>query len=385
MKPPVKLIASLVVSFCAAVTSAGLAFAQDHATSTTAMPSAYVYVATVTASRANNTAQLYGYSADANGILTVLAGSPFWTQSTGYSPSVAHTASWLFVSDGISIYSFSIASNGSLKEVSSVNTEQYTGTTASVVFLFLDRTGSTLYAQLQDGSAGSSILFFHKNGTTGTLTYFGTVSTDSAELEQPFSLIGDNDYGYAVSCVQQSAEFYAARRNSDGSLTPFTIEPTVPDYPNDKYCAFGQAADRANNLAVGFVTEQSQLTQLGVYTADSSGNLTTNSTYQNMPDSAVGDPAQLQISPAGTLLAVGGTNGLQVFHFNGGNPITQYTPLLTDDEIWGLTWDTHSHLYGIGPSNQLYAFTITTTEYHQVSGSPYVLSVEPTSITVLSK
>jgi hypothetical protein len=35
------------------------------------------------------------------------------------------------------------------------------------------------------------------------------------------------------------------------------------------------------------------------------------------------------MSPSGKLLAVAGTTGLQVFHFNGSNPIKPYTGLLT--------------------------------------------------------
>jgi hypothetical protein len=34
-------------------------------------------------------------------------------------------------------------------------------------------------------------------------------------------------------------------------------------------------------------------------------------------------------SPSGKLVAVGGTAGLQIFHFNGANPLTRATGLLT--------------------------------------------------------
>ena len=60
---------------------------------------------------------------------------------------------------------------------------------------------------------------------------------------------------------------------------------------------------------------------MATYTADSAGNLTTNSTYSNMPSVLVGAVVDYWMSPSGKYLAVGGTSGLQIFHFNGANPI----------------------------------------------------------------
>ncbi|MGA8621867.1 MAG: hypothetical protein WB660_25500 [Candidatus Sulfotelmatobacter sp.] len=61
---------------------------------------------------------------------------------------------------------------------------------------------------------------------------------------------------------------------------------------------------------------------LYVYTADSSGELTTTSTMANMPKTAVTELLDMSMAPSGRLLAVSGTTGLQVFHFNGSSPIT---------------------------------------------------------------
>jgi hypothetical protein len=139
-----------------------------------------------------------------------------------------------------------------------------------------------------------------------------------------------------------------------------------------------------NNLAVGFIFYNGEgPTQLGVYTADSSGNLTTNSTYQNMPAIAVGIPNRMAASPAGNLLAVGGNQGLQVFHFNGSNPITPYTGRLAWRQTYDLGWDNHNHLYSIG-LGAVQAWRITTTGWKQAAGSPYPMNA-PLAITVLSK
>jgi hypothetical protein len=88
------------------------------------------------------------------------------------------------------------------------------------------------------------------------------------------------------------------------------------------------------------------------------------------------------MSPAGNLLAVAGTNGLQVFYFNGGNPITPYTGRLAWRETYDLGWDKHNHLYSIG-LGAVQAWRITTTGWKQALGSPYPMS--PLALTVLSK
>jgi len=275
---------------------------------TTTSPAAYVYVIS---SLSNNTSELDGYSADSNGVLTRLAGSPFWTSNSVYATGLANTAHWLFVSDGVYIYSFSIASNGTLKQVSSINAQNFTdGTCGEVGSLFLDHTGSTVYAlNIYSDCANNTIQFFSKNSSTGALTYLGT-SAPSAALWGPVSFIGDNLYAYNASFIQMSAAFYAVTRSSNGALARFTINPAIPTNPNGNYCPDGQAADPASDLAVAFILECQPPAQLGVYTADSSGNLTTNSTYQNMPTAAVGFPEAMAASPAGNLLAVGGSSGI---------------------------------------------------------------------------
>jgi len=377
MENPIKLAACLAVTLCAVMASAQLASTGDDATSApSTSPAAYVYMISTLS---NNTSELDAYSADSNGALTRLAGSPFWTSTSLYATGLANTAHWLFSSDGTYIYSFSIASNGTLKKVSSINAQQYTGTNyIQVESLFLDHTGSTLYALNTDGAGNLAIQFFKKNSTTGALTYFGT-TTPGATLE---SFTGNNVYAYGASCVQLSAVWSAYSRSSNGTLSSLSIDPEIPTNPNGDYCPDGDAADPASDLAVAFLLEGAPPVQLGVYTADSFGNLTTKSTDQNMPTASVGYTHRLLASPAGNLLAVAGDKGLQVFYFNGSNPITSYTGLMAAHTIYDLSWDTHNHLYAIG-SGKVNAFRVTTTGYKQASGSPY--SINAVAITVLSK
>jgi hypothetical protein len=383
MKSPVKLAACLIITLFVTVSFAQLASAQ------TTSPNAYVYVFNALG---NGTVELDGFSADSTGALTSLPGSPFWTtpHNTQFW-TLANTAHWLFASDQINIYSFSIASNGALTLASSIDAEQFANSD-EITALFLDHTGSTLYAtetNVSGGTQGNLILAFQKNSTTGALTYIG--STDypgrsGSEGELAMSLlgfIGNNEDAYNAGCDQGNVSWYAVRRNSDGTLTTFSIDPKIPTNPNGTYCTYGDAADPTNNLAVALFLGQSGPTQLAVYTADSSGNLTTTSTADNMPTSAVGNPNRMVLSPAGNLLAVGGPNGLQVFHFNGSNPITSYTGRIAWRSTYDLAWDTHNHLYSVG-NGAVQAWRITTTGWKQAAGSPYPMN-GPLALTVLSK
>jgi hypothetical protein len=114
--------------------------------------------------------------------------------------------------------------------------------------------------------------------------------------------------------------------------------------------------------------------QLATYTADSAGNLTTSSTYKNMPQVAVGWVSNLNMSPSGKVLAVGGSLGLQLFHYNGAKPITPYTGLIGTEQFDQFRWDNYNHLYAINASTgHLHIFTITPTSVSEAPGSPYTI------------
>jgi WD40 repeat protein len=81
------------------------------------------------------------------------------------------------------------------------------------------------------------------------------------------------------------------------------------------------------------------------------------------------------MSPSGKYLAVGGTSGLQIFHFNGANPITRFTGLLTKNQIDQVFWDNANHLYAISRNaGKLYVYTVTSSGAVQAPGSPHAIS-----------
>jgi hypothetical protein len=103
---------------------------------------------------------------------------------------------------------------------------------------------------------------------------------------------------------------------------------------------------------------------LGTFTANAHGGLTTQSTYLNMPTTALSPVSTMSISPSGKLLAAGG-QGFQVFHFNGSRPITDYTGLLqAGDSFEEFGWDRDNHLFA-SSGNALFVYTATPTSIKQ--------------------
>ena len=335
----------------------------------------FVYVTSV---NSDNAEEIYAYSESAGGSLTPVAGSPF--AANGYN--LATNSKWLVSTDTVNIYSFSVAENGAITQASSINAQQYNQyTTGGPVSLFFDRTGATLYDEDIYGTQGANntYQFFDLNQGTGALSFLGATTSYSAAWITPLSFIGNNEYAYGASPLYGGQYIYGFSRASNGTLTELNINPSYPKASDGAYAPYLAAADTANHLAITLTPNndmtQTGPTQLSVYTADSSGNLTTESTSSNMPTVAVGNVNDLKMSASGKLLAVAGSAGLQVFHFNGANPVTRFTGLLTTDTVSQVAWDNMNHLYAVASAaGKLYVFTVTTTGVKQAPGSPYALT-----------
>jgi len=349
-------------------------------------PTAFVYVST---SPSANNYEINAFAAAADGQLSTVAGSPF-AANVQY---LAGTSKYLFGENGIDITSFSIAFDGSLQQVGSIDAQNYNQNHCGGPFsLFLDRTG-TLYDLDYYGNscANNPYQFFSVNSSTGELTYTGVTREASPEFSGSLSFLGNNTFAYGASCLHWMAAIYGFQRNSDGSLTSLNIDPAMPtSAQGDFFCSNLASSDGKNHVAIsmqslnGSSFEPTGPPQLAVYTAGIKGRLTTNSRYTNMPAAAVTTVLDLQASPAGNLLAVAGSGGLQVFHFNGQNAITRYTQLLTTSQIDQIAWDHANHLYALSRSaGQLFIFTVTPTSVTGVQGSPYAIA-NPVNIAVVT-
>jgi hypothetical protein len=371
---------------CVLATLATFALAQASDPQTSTSPVAYVYVSSPSST---SFGLIYAYSASSNGQLTPVTGSPF----PSYAAYMAVNGAWLFGTDGTNIYSFSIASDGALSQTSSINATQYNPyDSGGPGDLFLDHTGTTLYDGdiYAYGTGDSAYQSFSIDQNTGQLNFLA-LGPDGGEIQgNVMSFTGKNVYAYSSGCYEGDPNIFGYKRNSDQTLTSLNINPPIPTAPQGEYyCPFLAAADPTNHLAIS-LTPMNFLTvagppQLAVYTQQSNGNLTTTSTAATMPKTLVTSVIDFWMSPSGKLLAVAGTSGLQVFHFNGANPITHYTGLLTKDEIDQVFWDNSNHLYALSRNaGKLHVFTVTPTSHSEASGSPYTIA-NPANVIVLPK
>jgi hypothetical protein len=370
--------ASTLATFCAS--SASLQARDANS------PVAYIYVSN---SPDGGAEQINAYAAERNGKLTPMPGSPF-AENGAY---LTVSKKWLFSSDTVNIYSFSIAENGALRQQSSINAQELNGyNDGGPVNLFLDRTGDTLYDEdiYGNNGANNTYQFFDVNRTTGALSFLGATTSASPEFDTPLSFIGSNSIGFGSSCYHGFPNIYGFSRNGNGSLADLNLNPQIPAAATGGYCPYLATTDARNNIVVSLTPTEDGLTvigptQLGVYTSDGSGILTTTSTDRNMPKVAAGSLNAIMASPSGKLIAVAGSKGLQIFHFNGANPITHYTYLLTTDSIDQIFWDDDHHLYALSQSaGKLYVFTVTPVTFGEAPGSPYAIT-SPQSVAVLPR
>lgn len=361
-------------------------FSRKNGSSGGSQSTTFVYVAS---SNGANNNQVVAYGADSTGQLTPVTGSPFAVNAAFMTGS----GKYLFTTDGPNIHSYSVASDGSITQSSSINANQSNPNhCGSPISLFTDRMGSTLYdLDYVSDCANNQYESFSIDNAAGVLTLTALSSAASPVFNKPLSFLGNNTYAYSASCWHYIQEIYGFRRNSDGSLTLVSNLGSAPPMPTppagDTYCPWLAAADTSNHVAITlsamnvYSFQADGPTQIAIYSADSAGNVSTNSTAADMPGVAVGNVSDMQMSNGGNYLAVAGT-GLQVFNFDGSNPVTQLTGLLTNTPIDQIVWDHNDHLYAISKSaGQLFVFTVTSAGASQARGSPYTVTA-PVNIAI---
>lgn len=371
---------------------------------------AYVYVSNQPSGSAGAN-QITAYGVAAGGQLTPVPGSPFSQNASdllasgGYLVASSQTAP--------DINSYTIGSNGALTLAKQLNYSQDTGYSSNggcggaggVTF---DRTGKYMYAEVAniDCSSNEAIASFTFDSSNGSLSYLGNVNI-GYESSAAISVIGTDAFAYSAfsgDCMYWNFASYAI--GGTGSLSVVTDSPNRPaPPPGATEGSFAQgyvpnltATDTTNHVAIAMVpcftmAGATPPVQLATYTANADGALTTTDTYATMPSTTI-SPMVLRMSPSGSLLAVGGVGGLQVFHFNGTSPITSFSSVLTTDEISQVAWDNDNHLFAItgdtvasGSTTNpglLYVFNVTSSTVSQAPGSPYTIAY-PNSIAVQSE
>jgi len=369
---------------------------------------AYVYVSGWADGNTTSN-QTTAYAAASNGQLTAVPGSPFTLNIS----KMAANSSYLVASplSGQTINSYTIGSNGALTagpqfnyaQIASQIGAQIDGTCGMSVISF-DPSGQSLYSEVACTDVNTNqhdfVGSFALDSKDGSLNYLGDAETGPTFNGGFLSIPGNDQFAYQLVGTGCSTftggGFYPFSRASSGLLTaiPAVVNPkNGPPIPAGATSGAGPygyfpimvAADNTNHLAVAeaacfFVNGNSPPLQLASYTVNADGSITTTDTYTSMPSTTI-DPMVMSISPSGTVLAVAGSGGVQLFHFNGASSVTAFTGILTTDYITQLGWDNSNHLYALDPfvsgpgatsgTGKLHVFNLTDTGATEVTGSPY--------------
>jgi hypothetical protein len=380
-----------------ALTGAALAQNKTDQSDNAGSPVAYVYVSRPT--------HMDGFAASSTGKLTPVPGSPFANILVG---GMSVNKKYLFGENGSDIFTFSIASDGALTQVSKIDVQSYNpGPLGNIGPVRIDATGTTVYTEVFNSEDRTLIESFKIEGN-GDLQYLGNadsgVFTDQISLFSP-SVLENNKYAYQGGDLDfDDTEFpvlVTYKRESNGLLSALDGEATFPK-PAPAYYTFfldALALNPSDHLAFAVESLDYEYTPhghdlLGTFTADSHGKLSTTSTYANMPSTEFTNVGTMSISPSGKLLAVAGNNfgcggcgsiGFQIFHFNGSSPITHYTGLIqASHPFTQFGWDGANHLYALSADGFLFVYTVTPTSITEAPGSPYSIP-EAGNVIVLEK
>ncbi|MGB6725078.1 MAG: hypothetical protein WBE74_04185 [Terracidiphilus sp.] len=389
------LAASLVLISTVAV----VPNASAQSTSTTA---AYVYIQVQGTSGA-----VYGLRASSTGALSPIAGSPFKPAGA----MVGSTPTKFFTLGQALIHSYPVVSNGALgSQLAQEPVLDYTGSecgggTQGQDGAVLDHTGKYIYVMLDDGfndneSCGAyQTYIIHSDGSflfDGETQITGPLDAESGGVSG-FSLpsiLRNETFAYALYQAggPPENEYYLGfKRESNGTLEyEPNMKVTVPTDPNNYYVPLAfDASPAGNTFAVQLYPGWTVPPQLGVFTANSEGNLSSTNTSSNMPTSPFDFP-YTTFSPSGNMLVTyadgeqtgvsGAGNGIEIYKVNGAGPLTPYKTLLSGTPVDQVAWDSSNHLYAISkPDNKLYVFTVTPTSVTQDAawsiGSPYSMVV----------
>lgn len=394
----------IAVSFCglAALT----AIPASTAATTTTGPIAYVYVQT------DKGILLYDEAND--GRLTLDSASPFRTAGQ----LIGSTGGYVVTLGKTLVHLYHVTTRGRIgAQAAQITMANYAdGRCGSAIGGVLDHTGQyvqilfnpTIYVSLPC----SAYQTYKIGKSAGTLTFVGSAEADSniENVLGPVAQTSNSKFGYAVDVNPAGVRLAGFRRESAGALANMTFAQSDPEPPQPyDYYPLQVTEAPYNRLAIALGTVEfigspdvaDGPVQLASYTVDDQGNISSSNTTDKMPTPDVG-PTILRVSPGGGLLAVaGGTcswcvlspgngqSGLQVFRFNGANPITRYTGLLTKDPIEQMEWDKNSHLFALSiEAHRLRVYRVTTSGYKEAPGSPITISgangTGPNGLTVVA-
>ncbi len=396
------VVRTRILTFCLAVLPAGIAYAQTQ--SSDAVPAATAPTSAVAYVYVGTSKGVYLYDAASNGNLTLVSGSPFKTAGT----AAASNGNYFITLGTQYLHSYPVAANGALKaQASQINTANYAGGNCEAPSsASLDLTGQNVYVLMSPSAAAGSCTAYQSYSlgkTNGALAFqtVATVSNDSSTMF-PLTFTANNQFAFAANPDGDAGivllSYQVFSRQSNGALE---LSKTISDLflqdaaDGAHYFPWLVNAGPGSYLAAAlgdYVNYESPIESIGPtvlvsYAVDANGNISTTNPGIEAPSPAVG-PTMMKMSPSGNLLAVAGGkaliapisvsiagNGLQIFHFNGPDPITPYSKVLTSDSIDQMQWDDNNHLFALSDAtHKLYVYTVTPTSITAAPGSPYTIA-----------
>ncbi|HWE87599.1 MAG TPA: hypothetical protein VG267_21840 [Terracidiphilus sp.] len=321
-----------------------------------ASTAAFVYESADVPHTNSSVQAIYGYALSSSGKLAPIPGEPF-AVGDGINYYTACNGTYLF---GISwgnpenptwenIITYRIAANGALTKVKTTAAAGYSSTPGTHYLygpLSLDHSGQFLYVGVTGGSdlySEYSVMTFQVNHQTGALEFLGEAPFRGQDT-MAIRFTGNDKYAFD----ENNYEYLVAGNKTLvllGNTTDAGVEGNALD------------PDPLNNLAVVGKNGQLQSWLVG-----STGNLTQHSSdgqtliHTNLWPA---DYEEMYFSPDGSILALAGF-GLDLYHFNGARPITNYKQLYAPGKYNSQTNATvGTYVSIVGWDNQHHFVTIT--------------------------
>jgi hypothetical protein len=364
-----------------------LAFVQEARAQSTSTTAAYVYIQIQGAE-----GSVYGSTASSTGQLRAIPGAPW--KPTGL---IIGDNKYLLVTMGEdNLYSWAIASNGAIQGPLEGNPDTDFGDDCDAgtnLGAVLDHTGQYVYVLQQKAGADTCMAYksFQINNQYSEGVFDGVGETEANPApgggDGLPSILGNESFAYADQYDGHLNSVIGFERLSSGALQLIgTMNPTFAG--SATYTPYHPDASPAGNYVVlQEYANDSGMGQLGSFTVDSAGNLSSTNTPETMPNSPFYITGTT-FSPSGNMFVTyadnganaGEGNGIQIYNFNGAAPLTPYTALLSGTPIDQVAWDNSNHLYAISKSdNELYVFTVTPTSVTQDAawsiGAPFKMDV----------
>ena len=351
------------------------------AASANASTSAFVYETADVPNTNSSVQAIYGYALSSSGQLAPIPGGPFGV-GDGINYYTASNGTYLF---GISwgnpnnptwqnIITYRIAGNGALTKVQTTPAARFASTSGNHFLygpLALDHSGQFLYVGVTGGSdlySDYSVMTFQVNHETGALDYIGDTPFHGQDTST-IHFTGDDKYAFDGN----NYEYMVA-----GNKTLRLLGNATDAGFNGNFLD----TDPLSNLAV---LDNGQLQSWLVH-AD--GNLSEHSTGgQSLIQTNLWpyDYSQMYFSPDGSILALAGF-GLDLYHFNGARPITNYKQLYAPgvfDSQNNITAGTFVYILGWDTENHFITVNYDQPDYPKAAGPWYweIYNATSTSVT----